>query len=100
MPAPKKVDLLPELLKDELDLRLKKAGFGDYRGLSEWLSEHGFEISKSALHDYGKTFKASVDKVRIASEQAAYLKKLFPDDDGAMTDAILRRYATELFNYS
>lgn len=45
---------LPEDISKELDRRIRACGFGEYEKHSEWLKNQGYEISKSAVHRYGK----------------------------------------------
>jgi len=100
MPAPSKIDaLLPDDVRAELNGKIKANGFGGYRDLATWLQEEGYEISKSAVHTHGQKLKDQVAKIRAATEQADYLRTMFPDDDGAMTDGILRTYIAEIFEY-
>ena len=100
MPTPSKIDaLLPDSIRAELNGKIKANGFGGYRDLAAWLQAEGFEISKSAVHSHGKRLQKQVEKIRASAEAAEYLRTLYPDDDGAMTDATLRIIQAELFNY-
>ncbi len=100
MPTPSKIDtLLDDTQRAELNAKIKANGFGDYRGLAQELQDMGFEISKSAVHSHGQRLQKQVEKIRAAAEGADYLRTLYPDDDGAMTDATLRIIQAELFNY-
>jgi len=100
LPAPSKIESeLDAVQQAELNRRIKDNGFGGYRALSKWLGEQGFEISKSAVHSHGKKLQAQVEKIRAATAQAEYLRTMFPDDDGAMTDGILRTYQATLYEY-
>lgn len=100
MSAPSKIEaLLPDAIRAELNAKIKANGFGGYRDLAAWLQGEGFEISKSAVHTHGQRLQKQVEKIRAAAEGADYLRTLYPDDDGAMTDATLRIIQAELFNY-
>lgn len=100
MPTPSKIEtLLDDTQRAELNAKIKANGFGDYRGLAQELQDMGFEISKSAVHSHGQRLQKQVEKIRAAAEGADYLRTLYPDDDGAMTDATLRIIQAELFNY-
>lgn len=95
-----KIDrLLSDSEVAELNAKIKANGFGGYRELEEELREMGYEISKSALHTHGQKLEAQVRKIRAAAEQADHIRKFFPDDDGSMTDAILRTFQAGLFEY-
>lgn len=100
MPTPSKIDaLLPDEVRAQLNVKIKANGFGGYRDLAAWLQGEGYEISKSAVHSHGQKLQAQIKKIRAATEQADYLRTMFPDDDGAMTDGILRTYTAEIFEY-
>ena len=77
MPPPRKVDLLPDELKDWLKSALRERGFGDYEALAEDLNfrleEAGQElrIQKSALHAYGAEYREFVKYQEEASAWAA-----------------------------
>ncbi|MBN2740038.1 MAG: DUF3486 family protein [Rhodobacteraceae bacterium] len=76
MPPPRKVDLLPDELKDWLKSALRERGFGDYEALAEDLNfrleEAGQElrIQKSALHAYGAEYREFVKYQEEASAWA------------------------------
>lgn len=73
MPSPRKVDLLPEELRQWLEEALRKSGFGDYVAIAEqlnWkLEEAGLElrIQKSALQEFGVEYAEFV-KVQKAAD--------------------------------
>lgn len=98
MPSPRKVDLLPSDVRDELNRRIVDGGFGGYRDLSAWLSERGFEIGKSALIEHGGLLKRRIDAVRVATEQAEALIAASPDDQGAISEAALRIAQQSMFD--
>lgn len=97
MPASSKIDMMDEALRGELDTKIQANGFGGYRELSDWLKTRGFEIGKTALASYGKSFKDRLQKMRDVTYQAKYLAQQFPDDDGSMNAALLREYQTKIF---
>ena len=45
--------LSPEHL-ELLKVRLEDSGFQDYQQLTDWLTELGYQISKSSVHRFGK----------------------------------------------
>lgn len=92
------IDLLPTNVRAELEQRLIAQGFSDYRGLSDWLSERGFEISKSAVHRYGKGFKEYVDLVSRVTGQAAAVVNAYGDTDNTMNEALIRLCQGRIFN--
>ncbi|WP_269778247.1 phage protein Gp27 family protein [Psychrobacter sp. KH172YL61] len=46
--------LSPEHL-ELLKVRLEDSGFQDYQQLTDWLTELGYQISKSSVHRFGKS---------------------------------------------
>lgn len=88
MPRRSKVKSLPKGVRKELDQKLVENGFQDYEDLSAWLAEQGHEISKSAVHRYGKGFEDRLDALRIATGQAQEIVSAVGDDEGAMGDAL------------
>lgn len=63
MPPPKKLDLIPDELRERLKATLEKRGFGDIvevtEALNGWLEEEGLEltIGKTAVGNYSKLLK-------------------------------------------
>ncbi len=90
MPPRSKVDLLPDGVRAELERRLIQGGFSGYRGLSDWLAEQGFEISKSSLHSWGQDFEDRLGALKKVTEQARIIVAENPDDDGSVNDALIR----------
>lgn len=73
MPAPRKVDLLPESLRERLRKALADRGFGGIVEVTEelngWLEGEGLElrIGKSAVGEFSKVLKDQRDAFSIAS---------------------------------
>ncbi len=63
-----KFDKLPGELKNELDSRIRCAGYGECIETAEWLSTKGVETSKSAVHRYIKRLKGRDDVVASLSD--------------------------------
>ncbi len=97
MPARSKVDLLPEDVRQALEQRLIAQSFSGYESLAEFLQEKGFEIAKSSLHRWGTRFEERVRALKIATDQAKAIVEASPDDEGAMTDALMRLTQEKLF---
>lgn len=97
MPPRSKIDQLPDPVREELERRLIASGFGGYRGLADWLESKGFEIGKSALHQWGQTFEDRVKQLKVASAQAKAIVEASPDDEGAVNDALMRLVQEKLF---
>jgi hypothetical protein len=87
---------LPDETKQELDRKLIANHFSGYLDLEKWLREEGFEISKSAIHRYGRKFKGQVETIRIATEQARVIAAEC-DDENDMADALSRLAQQKLF---
>lgn len=92
-----KVQQLPEDVRQALEQKLIGNGFSGYEPLADWLAEQGFEISKSALHRWGQDFEERVDALRMATQQAKAIVQASPDDEGAMTEALMRLMQERLF---
>lgn len=97
MPAPRKVDVLPSEIRDELNRRIVEGGFGGYVDLSDWLAEQGFSIGKSVLAEHGGRLRHRIEAVKLATEQAEALVSSTRDDQNALADASLRMVQEKLF---
>lgn len=97
MPQRSKIERLPEKVRQELERRLINNGFAGYVDLSEWLKERGFEISKSALHNWGQGYEARLRALKVATEQAKAIAEASEDDAGAMNEALIRLVQTKTF---
>lgn len=97
MPPRSKVLQLPDDVRQELEQKLIGGGFADYVKLSEWLADKGFVISKSALHRFGQEFEERCQILRTATHQAKAIVDATPDDEGAMTEALMRMLQEKLF---
>jgi hypothetical protein len=97
MPPRSAILSLPESVRAELDRKLIQGGFQDYRGLSEWLAEQGFEIGKSAIHNYGSEFEKKLAALKIATDQAKAIADAAPDETNAMNDALIRLVQQKAF---
>lgn len=75
MPAPRKVDLLPEDLRRWLKAALIERGFSGYEDIAETLNAKLVEagsylrVQKSALHSYGQEYR---EFVRVQEEANAW----------------------------
>lgn len=102
MPAPRKVDLLPEELRRWLKDALRTRGFADYEGLAEELNfrleEAGSEIRirKSALHDFGQEYREFVKYQEQASAWASDWMQDMGLEDQAQRHNVLFQMLTTL----
>lgn len=89
--------MLPSDVKTWLDQALVEGNFSGYESLAEALKERGFDISKSAVHRYGKTFEQAMAAAKNATEQAKAIAEACPDDAGMMNEALIRTVQTKIF---
>jgi hypothetical protein len=97
MPQRSAVSQLPDAIRKELEQKLLKGGFSGYEDLSAWLAAQGYAISKSAIHRFGQKYEARLAKLRIATDQAKLMAAELGDDEGAMNEALIRRYQTQVW---
>jgi Bacteriophage Mu, Gp27 len=88
---------LPKHLRDQLNEKLATNGFRDYAGLSDWLFQMGYRISRQALQRYGSNFEKHVESIRLATEQAHEIALAAPDRENKMTDALTRLVQERVF---
>lgn len=98
MPRRSKILDLPPEVKAELDRRLITGGFRDYEGLSDWLQEQGYDISRSGIHRYGQGFEDRLASIRIATEQARAVSEAVGDNEGHMNDALIALVQEKAFD--
>lgn len=98
MPPRSKVFDLPQELREELETRMVEAGFGDYQALSDWLKDHGHDVSRSSLQRHGATFERQLVLVKQAAEQSKALVEAIGDDAGSLSDANLSLIQTNSMN--
>jgi len=90
MPRPRKIDLLPEEIRKELEQMIIAQAFSGYEGIADWLQSKGYEIRKSAVHEWGQDFKDRLQAIRLVTQQARAIVEAEPDDDNALSDALIR----------
>ncbi|HWH86342.1 MAG TPA: DUF3486 family protein [Pseudomonas sp.] len=98
MTARSKVVRLPAAVKAWLDKALVENAFSQYQLLTDELAARGFEISQSSLCRYGKAFQEQLSALKMSNEQAKALLAASPDDEGAVSDALMRLTQHKLFN--
>lgn len=91
------VDTLPRAVKEWLDRTLVESNFSGYQLLAEELKGRGYEISKSAIHRYGQDFEKRLQTLKLATEQAKAIVDSSPDDEGAVSEALMRLVQEKLF---
>ncbi len=90
MPARSQIELLPPEIRQEFEKELIKRSFSNYSQLIAWLSERGYQISRSAAHRFGQNFQARCDAIRIATEQARAIVASVGDDEDNLSEALIR----------
>lgn len=97
MPAPSKIDLLPDDVRAELDRRIIAGGFSGYVSLAEWLSEQGWEISKTTVGLRGQRLKRRMAAIRASTDAARLIAEAAPDDADERSNAIISLIQTDIF---
>ena len=93
-----KVDALPAEVREELDSRLIGSGFADYNALAVWLSEQGYDISRSSLHRHGAALEAEFEEALSDARRTRALARAAREDGGE--DGALLGAATEIMQDS
>jgi len=97
MPAPSKIAQLPDDVRLDLDKRLTGNAFGDHVALSAWLSEQGYEISKSAVGRHSQQLKRRLDAIRASTDAARLIAAEAADDADERAGATISLLQTEVF---
>lgn len=86
--ASKIMKLPPEVL-EELNAMLISNGFNDYEGLSDWLKEKGFDISRSAVHRHGSELEAEFEEAMADARRTRALAKAARESGDANDDSLM-----------
>lgn len=97
MPKREAVRALPEDVRSWLDKSLIQGNFSGYELLEGALRDRGFQISKSAIHRYGKKFERRLAAIKASTEAARMLTEGAADDQDARSEAVIALVQTELF---
>ncbi|WP_018169103.1 DUF3486 family protein [Thioalkalivibrio sp. ALMg9] len=97
MPQRSAVSQLPEEVRSALDRRLAEQGFANYDRLVEWLTEQGFQISRSAVHRYGQALEERLADIRASTEAARLITAEVEDAEDNQSSALLRMIQSEMF---
>lgn len=89
MPPRSKIYDLPQELRDELNERLVSNGFQDYEGLTSWLAENGFKLSRSAVHRYGSALQEEFDEAMGAVRKSTEMAKAWAESDEDAQGALM-----------
>lgn len=83
------IQALPPELRAWLDQELVRLGFRDYSGLAAALAEKGWEISRSAVHRYGRQLKAVIKERQARAQERAEIARALSGVYGTDTPAML-----------
>lgn len=103
MPPRSKVDRLPAEIKKWLDTALVESSFAGYELLetevNNLLQQAGadFRVGKSSIHRYGTQFEDRMKSLRLVSEQAKAMIDASPDEEDAVSQALIRMVQEKLF---
>ena len=104
MPPRSKVERLPAAIKKWLDDQLIGNNYAGYALLEVEVNEllraanADFQIGKSSIHRYGTQFEDRLKSLKLVSEQAKALIDASPDDEDAVSQALIRMTQEKLFN--
>ncbi len=90
MPVRNKVTTLPKSVRDWLDAKLADGSFSNYSLLTDELKARGFDLSRSSVHRYGSELEKTMALAKATVDQAKAVVRASPDEDDAMTAAIMR----------
>jgi len=91
------VEALPKAVREWLDRALIEGNFSGYEALEAALGERGHQISKSAIHRYGKPLQRRLAAIKASTEAARLLTEGAADDQDARSEAVIALVQTELF---
>lgn len=98
MPRRKRIEGLPAEVKAWLDAALVEGNFSGYEALAAELRARGYDIGKSAVHRYGQEFEERLKALRLVTEQARAVVEHSPDEEDAVTQALVRLTQEKLFS--
>ncbi len=98
MPAPSAIDALTPEQRTALDQAITQRNFANYDGLVAWLTEQGFELSRSTVARHGNKLKRRLQQVRDSTEGARLIAQAAPDDADLRSAAVISMVQSELFN--
>lgn len=97
MPPRSKIHQLPAKVKEWLDQSLIEGNFSGYELLEAELASRGYQIGKSSINRYGQQFEQRLYALKLASEQAKAIVQSSSDDEGAVSEALMRMVQEKLF---
>ena len=97
MPPRKKILGLPAEVRKWLEKTLIEGGFQGYEKLAKELKALGFDLSRASVQRYGQEFEQRLSTLKLATEQAKVIVDATPDDEGAVSEALMRLVQEKLF---
>lgn len=100
-----KILTLPPEVKAWFDQVLVARSFSDYEAIAAELNERareaGYEItvSRSAAQRYGSKFEERMAALKLASEQARAVVTATPNNEGAVSEALMRLVQERMFQH-
>lgn len=91
------IDALPEEVRHWLERALTDRNFSGFVALEDALRKQGYQISKSAIHRYGKKIERRYSAIKASTEAARLLTEGAADDQDARSEAVIALVQTELF---
>ena len=104
MPPRSKVEQLPAEIKQWLDSALVASAFAGYEALEEEVNSRlqaagaDFRVGRSSIHRYGSQFEDKLKSLKLVSEQAKAMIGNAPDEEDAVSQALIRMTQEKLFN--
>lgn len=98
MPSRSKISQLPSEIQEELNRKLVENGFSNHEGLESWLNDNGFQISRSSIQRHSQEFEKKLAALKLATDQAKAVVDGSPDDEGAMSEALIRLMQQKAFD--
>lgn len=81
MPPRSKIFDLPHELREELNQRLVTNGFQGYEQLASWLSERGYDVSRSSVQRYGRSLQDEFEEAMGDVRKTTQMAKAWADSD-------------------
>lgn len=98
MSSPAQVDGWTVEARAAFEHELIRRNFTDYDGLVIWLTENGFDLSRSAAYRHGAKLKRRIQAVRNSTEAARMIAEAAPDDSDLRSAAVISLVQSELFD--
>lgn len=99
MPPRSLIRQLPKLIRTRLDKQLNTNGFREHQALVDWLSEQGYQISKSSVQRYSADLQSRINQAEEAALKARAIAEVFPDSDPSMGVALTGLVQQQLLEF-